>query len=144
MAEFLRAIDVEELAQEVEMSGVAALPNIRRGLAKHVGQEPRDTRIDRLLRLSLRLMPQGDDDDPQRIALLIQLAKNTKKIKRWMRVRLEHRHSGSSKNFLADASELGEALRRIPGPGHPLPLLIDQKELPDAANLPMLRLKSRL
>lgn len=138
LAEFLRAIDVDELAQEVEMSGVSALPNIRRGLAKHVGQEPRDTRIDRLLRLSLRLMPQGDEDDPRRIALLIQLAKNTKKIKRWMRVRLEHRHSGSSKNFLADASELGGALRRIPGPGHPLPLSSDQKELPDAANLTML------
>jgi hypothetical protein len=138
LAFYLRSIDFDQLALDIETDGIAALPHVRRGLAKHVGIEPRDTRIDRLLRLSLRLMPQGNEDDAQRVVLLTQLANNTKKIKRWMRVRLEHRHSGSSKDFLTDANKLGEALRRIPGPGHPVPLAADEKELPDADDLAML------
>jgi hypothetical protein len=138
LAFYLRSIDFDQLALDIETDGIAALPHVRRGLAKHVGIEPRDTRIDRLLRLSLRLMPQGNEDDAQRVVLLTQLANNTKKIKRWMRVRLEHRHSGSSKDFLTDANKLGEALRRIPGPGHPVPLAADEKELPDADDLVML------
>lgn len=138
LAFYLRSIDFDQLALDIETDGLAALPHVRRGLAKHVGIEPRDTRIDRLLRLSLRLMPQGNDDDAKRIVLLTQLGNNTKKIKRWMRVRLEHRHSGSSKDFLTDANKLGEALRRIPGPGHQVPLAADEKELPDADDLAML------
>ena len=141
LAFFLRSIDFDQLALEIETEGIAALPRVRRGLAMHVGIEPRDTRIDRLLRVSLRLMPHRDENDAQRMALLTQLANNMKKIKRWMRVRLEHRHSGSSKNFLKDANELGEALRRIPGPGHPVPLSADEKVLPDADDLAMLEVE---
>ena len=55
-------------------------------------------------------------------------------MKRWMRARLENRHSGSNDIFLEDALNLGKALQRIPGPGHPLPLGIDEYELPDASD----------
>jgi hypothetical protein len=56
-----------------------------------------------------------------------------------MRSRLEHRHTGSTQNFLDDAGRLGEALQRIPGPGFPVPLQSDNKELPDVSDLTMLR-----
>lgn len=139
VASFLKAIGLTQLANAIDTNGMDALPEVRRGLAQHVGHEPRDTRIDRLLRLSLRLMPQGDESDASRASMLADLGKNTKKIKRWMRSRLEHRHTGSTQNFLDDAGRLGEALQRIPGPGFPVPLQSDNKELPDVSDLTMLR-----
>jgi hypothetical protein len=63
--------------------------------------------------------------------MLAHIGDNTKNIQRWMRVRLEHRHSGSNDNFLEDALRLGKALQRIPGPGFPLPTKADVYELPD-------------
>jgi len=139
VAAFLKAIDLTQLAEAIDTDGMGALPDVRRGLAQHVGHEPRDTRIDRLLRLSLRLMPRGDENDALRASMLADLGLNTKKIKRWMRSRLEHRHTGSTEDFLDDAERLGEALQRIPGPGFPVPLKADEKELPDASDLSMLR-----
>ena len=139
LASFLKAIDLDELSVRVEMEGAEAVKDVRRRLAQHVGIEPRDTRIDRFLRLSLRLMPQGDDDDEMRAHLLGLLGENTTKIKRWMRTRLEHRHSGSSENFLDDAVRLGEALNRIPGPGFSIPLSADTKVLPNVDDLPQLQ-----
>jgi hypothetical protein len=139
LASFLKAIDLDELSVRVEKEGADAIKDVRRRLAQHVGIEPRDTRIDRFLRLSLRLMPQGDDDDEMRAHLLGLLGENTTKIKRWMRTRLEHRHSGSSENFLDDAVRLGEALDRIPGPGFSIPLSADTKVLPNIADLPQLQ-----
>ena len=139
LASFLKAIDLDELSVRVEIEGAEAVKDVRRRLAQHVGIEPRDTRIDRFLRLSLRLMPQGDDDDEMRAHLLGLLGENTTKIKRWMRTRLEHRHSGSSENFLDDAVRLGEALNRIPGPGFSIPLSADTKVLPNVDDLPQLQ-----
>ena len=139
VAAFLKAIDLTQLAEAIDTDGMDALPDVRRGLAQHVGHEPRDTRIDRLLRLSLRLMPRGDENDALRASMLADLGLNTKKIKRWMRSRLEHRHTGSTEDFLDDAERLGEALQRIPGPGFSVPLKADKKELPDASDLSMLR-----
>ena len=51
-------------------------------------------------------------------------------MKRWMRARLENRHSASSDVFLDDALTLGKALQRIPGPGFPLSLVSDEYDLP--------------
>jgi len=107
------------------------LKNIRRGLAKHVGIQPRDTRVDRMLRLALRLLPQNDKNDLLKSKMLANIGDNIKNIQKWMRTRLEHRHSGSSDNFLDDALRLGKALQRIPGPGFPLPIEADNHELPD-------------
>ena len=52
-----------------------------------------------------------------------------------MRSRLEHRYSGSSDHFLEDARQLGVALKRIPGPGYPVPLSTDDYDLPDANDI---------
>ena len=128
---FLRTIQLEKLANQLSTNGESALDNVRRSLAQHVGISPRDTRIDRMLRLSLRLLPQNDDYDVIKSKMLAHIGDNTKNIQRWMRVRLEHRHSGSNDNFLEDALRLGKALQRIPGPGFPLPTKADVYELPD-------------
>jgi hypothetical protein len=135
MVAFLRSIDCFTMAEHLEENGSSALPEVRRALAQHVGLEPRDSRVDRFLRLSLRLMPKGDSDDGDRMKLLGDLGTSTKKIKRWMRTRLEHRHSGSVDDFLVDAANLGEALDRIPGPGYRVPLTADTKELPSPSDL---------
>jgi hypothetical protein len=127
------------MAVNLDENGPSAFPEIRRSLAQHVGLEPRDSRVDRLLRLSLRLMPKGDDEDHVRMEMLHDIGSNTSKIKRWMRTRLEHRHSGSMDDFLVDAANLGEALHRIPGPGSRVPLTADTKELPNASDLAGLR-----
>ena len=132
--QFLEAINLDSVADDVSMNGADALPNIRRQLAKHVGISPRDTRVDRMLRLALRLLPQNKPADVSNSELLAKIGGNTKTMKRWMRARLENRHSGSSDVFLEDALSLGKALQRIPGPGHPLPLGIDEYELPDSSD----------
>ena len=132
--QFLESIDLNDLIDDVTMNGADALPNVRRQLAKHVGITPRDTRIDRMLRIALRLLPQKKASDLSNSELLAKIGGNTKPMKRWMRARLENRHSGSSDNFLEDALALGKALHRIPGPGHPLPLESDEYELPDSSD----------
>ena len=136
--QFLEAINLDDLVDEAALHGPDVLPNIRRRLAKHVGITPRDTRVDRMLRLSLRLLPQGNKNDVFKSELLAKIGGNTKAMKRWMRARLEHRHSGSSDVFLDDAANLGKALRRIPGPGFPLPLTGDEYELPDTDDIEQL------
>ena len=103
---------------------------VRRTLASHVGIEPRDMRLDRLLRLSLRLIPQGDEYDKQRYALLSTLAELAANLSKWTRTRLESRHSGAIDDLLEDAATLGRALDRIPGPGIPVPLVADEYALP--------------
>jgi hypothetical protein len=130
--QFLGAINLDELADDLALNGADSLPNVRRQLAKHVGITPRDTRVDRILRLALRLLPQNKEGDVLKSELLARIGGNTKAMKRWMRARLENRHSGSSDVFLEDALKLGKALQRIPGPGHPLSLDIDEYELPNS------------
>lgn len=136
--QFLGAINLDELADDLALNGADSLPNIRRGLAKHVGIAPRDTRVDRMLRLALRLLPQNKESDVLKSELLARIGGNVKAMKRWMRARLENRHSGSSDVFLEDALKLGIALQRIPGPGHPLSLEIDDYELPDPNDIQQL------
>jgi hypothetical protein len=109
----------------------SSLKILRKGLANHVGIEPRDTRIDRMLRITLRLLPMGDKKDKHRSMLIQKMSNTIPKYSTWMKSRLEARHSGAKGNFLADAINLGNALDRIPGPGFPLPLSKDEKALPN-------------
>tara|TARA_Y100000766_G_scaffold67910_1_gene56956 strand:- start:9 stop:2771 length:2763 start_codon:yes stop_codon:yes gene_type:complete len=104
--------------------------SIRKGLAKHVGQSPRDVRFDRLLRLVLRLLPQGDEHDEKRQWLIMKIAANLKKYQNWVKLRLEARHKAANGNLIEDSLALGKALHRIPGPGFKVPLEKDQKALP--------------
>ena len=124
----LRSLGLEQEADMLLDNG--DINSVRRALASHVGLEPRDTRLDRLLRLSLRLMPKGDDGDEQRFALLSNLTELAKELSKWTRIRLEARHSGAVGNLLEDSLTLGEALMRIPGPGTALPLGADDYDLP--------------
>jgi hypothetical protein len=143
IVEFLRSINLNDYADDMELNGGDSLPNVRRGLAKHVGVTPRDTRIDRMLRLALRLLPQNNEFDEKKSELLALMAGNVKTMQRWMRARLEHRHSGSSDHFLEDARQLGVALKRIPGPGYPVPLVADDYDLPNANDIKALESEVR-
>lgn len=133
---FLHALNLDDLADELRAQQASALPVVRRALAQHVGVSPRDTRVDRMIRLSLRLLPQSDEMDGARAKMLARIGANTQPLKRWMRARLEHRHSGSADRFLDDAANLGKALKRIPGPGISLPLEPDTYELPGPHDMP--------
>ena len=124
----LRSLGLESEADMLLDNG--DINSVRRSLASYVGLEPRDTRLDRLLRLSLRLMPKGDEEDGERFVLLSTLAQFAKELSKWTRVRLEARHSGAIGNLLEDSLTLGEALIRIPGPGIALPLDADDYNLP--------------
>ena len=124
----LRSLGLESEADMLLDNGDVNL--VRRSLASYVGLEPRDTRLDRLLRLSLRLMPKGDEEDEQRYVLLSALSNYATELSKWTRVRLEARHSGAVGNLLEDSLTLGEALIRIPGPGVALPLDADDYDLP--------------
>lgn len=128
MESILRSLGLEKEADMLLDNG--DINSVRRALASHVGLEPRDTRLDRLLRLSLRLMPKGDDEDVQRYALLSNLSELAKELSKWTRIRLEARHSGAVGSLLEDSLTLGEALIRIPGPGTALPLDADDYDLP--------------
>ena len=128
MESILRSLGLEKEADMLLDNG--DINSVRRALASHVGLEPRDTRLDRLLRLSLRLMPKGDDEDEQRYALLSNLSELAKELSKWTRIRLEARHSGAVGSLLDDSLTLGEALMRIPGPGTALPLEADDYDLP--------------
>ena len=128
--QYVQAIDLDELVDDLSLNGADSLPNVRHRLAEYVGLTPRDTRVDRMLRLSLRLLPQGNENDVFKSELLAKMGENTKSMKRWMRARLENRHSSSSDVFLDDALTLGRALQRIPGPGFPLSLVSDEYDLP--------------
>ena len=128
MESILRSLGLEKEADMLLDNG--DINSVRRALASHVGLEPRDTRLDRLLRLSLRLMPKGDDGDEQRYALLSNLSELAKELSKWTRIRLEARHSGAVGSLLDDSLTLGEALIRIPGPGTALPLEADDYDLP--------------
>lgn len=130
LATLVAVLGLTELSANVEREGMKSLADVRRGLAGHVNIAPRDVRIGRLLRLSLRLLPEGNQADDERARLLTALSEMVPSLKRWTRRRLEARHSGSRGNFLDDAMELGSALERIPGLGQHLPLQEDDWPLP--------------
>jgi hypothetical protein len=131
LAELLALLGLNELAEQVNDGGIEAFGAVRRGLAEHVNVVPRDVRIGRLLRLTLRLLPKGDDDDLHRAKMIQSISSGIPSLKRWMRRRLEARHSGAKGHFLEDAASLGEALERIPGLGQRVPLNTDTWALPN-------------
>ena len=124
----LRALGLEKEADMLSDNG--DLSAVRKAIASNVGIEPRDMRLDRLLRLSLRLMMKGDEDDVTRFNLVQTLVELAEALSKWTRTRLESRHNGSNGLLLEDAAALGIALDRIPGPGTPIPLDSDEYDLP--------------
>ena len=135
LMELVALLGLPEGAMAIEQHGLEAMPDLRRRLAAEVNVAPRDVRIGRLLRLTLRLLPKGDEDDALRAGMLNTLCELVAPLKRWMRRRLEARHSGAGGEFLADAKALGAALDRIPGLGHHLPLELDDWPLPSDIDL---------
>ena len=126
--DLLRSLGLEDDADLLHDNGDVLA--IRRKIASHVGIEPRDMRLDRLLRLSLRLMPKEDGSDEVRFKLIKTLSELASVLSKWTRTRLEARHNGSKGMLLEDAANLGIALERIPGPGTPIPLDADEYDLP--------------
>ena len=133
----LRLIGLTDEANVLAGSGDVSV--VRRALASHVGSEPRDIRVDRLLRLTLRLLPQGDPGDRERSEMIDAIVEILPKYNQWVRMRLEARHMGASGTFFEDASRLGTALQRVPGPGVRVPLHADAYPLPELSNLNELR-----
>ena len=133
----LRLIGLTEAANILVGSGDVSV--VRRALASHVGTEPRDVRVDRLLRLMLRLLPQGDQSDRERSEMIDAIGEILPKYNQWVRMRLEARHMGASGTFFEDATRLGTALQRVPGPGVRVPLHADAYPLPESSNLNELR-----
>ena len=133
----LRLIGLTEEADILAGSGDVSI--VRRALASHVGNEPRDVRVDRLLRLMLRLLPQGDQGDGERSKMIDAIGDILPKYNQWVRMRLEARHMGASGTFFEDASRLGTALHRVPGPGVRVPLNADTYPLPEPSNVNELR-----
>jgi hypothetical protein len=120
------------LNKEADMLiGSKDVSTVRRALASFVGDEPRDLRVDRMLRLVLRLLPQNDSSDAERIRMVESIGDALPKYKQWVRMRLEARHMGSSGDFFDDANRLGVALERTPGPGVRIPLQADELPLPE-------------
>ena len=128
LEKLLRSLGLEDEADMLQDKG--DISAVRRSLASHVGIEPRDMRLDRLLRLALRLIPNGDESDGKRLSLLATLAELAEGLSKWTRTRLEARHNGSEGLLLKDAIALGKALQRTPGPGTMIPLEADDFELP--------------
>ena len=132
IAQFCGALGLKK-SQEAIFNGVEGVDYARRNLAKQVGLEPRDIRVDRMLRIALRCFPKSDDNDSTLVkkqGILSSFIRRLDGYHRWMRNRLEHRHSSSSGVFLQDARALGVALERIPGPGVRVPLESDTMQLP--------------
>lgn len=134
LQEFMTEIGLEDEISK-DLTTHEQVVRVRKLIAKNVAIEPRDVRIDRMLRLVLRLLPKGNDLDIERNILIDRLSKNLSKYKNWVKLRLESRHNTSSDNLLADSVKLGKALDRIPGPGFRVPLGKDEFELPNSNDL---------
>ena len=130
---FLRQLSLNKEADT--LVGSKDVSTVRRALASFVGDEPRDVRVDRMLRLVLRLLPQNDSNDAQRIQMIELIGNALPKYKQWVRMRLEARHMGASGDFFDDANRLGIALERTPGPGVRVPLEADELPLPEVTNI---------
>lgn len=140
LTSYERLLRLIGLTEEADiLAGSRDVSVVRRALASHVGSEPRDVRVDRLLRLILRLLPQGDQGDGERSEMIDSIVEILPKYNQWVRMRLEARHMGASGTFFEDATRLGTALHRVPGPGVRVPLHADAYPLPEPSNLNELR-----
>ena len=124
------------IAKDIELSqttDLSSLSGLRKQLAKFVGVTPRDSRVGRLLRILLRVIPL---DLPEEVTLnsLIKIIKKinkcANKLNKWTSKRLERRHSKPSGGLLKDSHELGMILEKIPSPGFSIPLKADDYDLP--------------
>ena len=131
---FLNKIGLDEISSKV--SDDDFLKVARRGLASMVGIEPRDSRVDRLLRLSLRLLPDGNPEDEKRMTILNALIPAIEIHHTWTKKRLQARRGQGTGDYLHDSALLGNALERIPGPGLFVPLSRDEFDMPASDNLP--------
>lgn len=131
---FLNKIGLDEISSKV--SDDDFLKVTRRGLASMVGIEPRDSRVDRLLRLSLRLLPDGNPEDEKRMTILNALIPAIEIHHNWTKKRLQARRGQGTGDYLHDSALLGTALERIPGPGLFVPLSRDEFDMPASDNLP--------
>ena len=112
------------------------LDEIRFDLAANVGIIPRDTRVDRLLRLALRLIPRGTETDlKSRAGLIRLLAGSARDLNKWTDLRLRARGFSGKGKLLRDSRKLGKILNRIPGPGVSIPLKKDVFGLSSSDNL---------
>jgi len=111
--------------------------HIRTKIAKKIGAENRDLRIDRILRLALRISATSEDDE-DREGLLLTLTKAISEIDAWTKKRLEARGTSTGGDPLRRSERLGTLLQRIPGPGIALPLGPDTFALPSNDNLTIL------
>ena len=118
-------------AEFLEVLGIhgAEAGGLMKIIASEVGHEPRDMRVDRLLRLALRAI-NPDIPTHQRGELLNRLTSIAKSLSEWTAIRLSARNKGSGEGLLPDSAELGVALNRIPGPGISIPLSKDNLALP--------------
>ena len=110
-----------------------SLSTIRKDLAKHVGITPRDSRVDRLLRILLRLIPISLPENITLLSLSETIGKLTfcvEKLNEWTGKRLERRNNSSSGKLLTDSKNLGLELLKIPSPGFAIPLTSDNYDLP--------------
>ena len=104
---------------------------VRRALGPLVQQQPKDLRLTRLIRLTLRLLPEPlDAASAGQKHLVTMLSAMVGRLDAWTTLRLQARHLPNGNGLLEDALILGEALDRIPGPGRRLPLGIDDHDLP--------------
>lgn len=118
-------------AEFLEVLGIhgAEAGSLMKIIASEVGHEPRDMRVDRLLRLALRAI-NPDIPSHQRGELLNRLTGIAKSLSEWTAIRLSARNKGSGEGLLPDSAELGVTLNRIPGPGISIPLSKDNLALP--------------
>ncbi len=121
-----------------ETSSLESLSDLRKILAKQVGITPRDSRVDRLLRILLRVIPINLPEGLTLLSLaeiIETLTFCVVKLNEWTSKRLERRHSNPSGKLLEDSKVLGIALEKIPSPGFSIPLINDNYELPSINNI---------
>jgi hypothetical protein len=129
--------ELEDISAELlELLGIDndEIKGLVKIIASSVGHEPRDTRVDRLLRLTLRAI-NPEVLKNQREQLLGELTEIAKSLSVWTELRLSARNKGSGNGLLADSAELGKALSRIPGPGISVPLRRDNLTLPPTKDI---------
>ena len=131
--EIRKLAEILGLEDDFNDSSLEEIMSFRRVLSPHVGIYPRDTRVDRLLRLALRSIPpaeSGQLDIDFASPLISKLSSFANKLANWTKERLQYRGLSSSGKLLADSEVLGNALSRIPGPGIAIPLDPDSISLP--------------
>ena len=81
LQEFMTEIGLEDEISK-DLTTHEQVDRVRKLIAKNVAIEPRDVRIDRMLRLVLRLLPKGNDLDIERNILIDRLSKKFEQIQK--------------------------------------------------------------